>query len=51
MANTEIVNLILQATTEMFTFMLPVIAIMAGITFITSFLFDVTFGAYKRVRS
>jgi len=51
MANTDVVNLILTATSEMFVYMLPVIAIMAGITFITSFLFDVTFGAYKRVRS
>lgn len=50
MANTEIIDLILATVAEMFTYMLPVIGIMSGVIFITSFLFDVTLNAYKRVR-
>lgn len=50
MANTEIVDLVLSMTSEMFTYMLPIIGIMTGVVFITSFLFDVTINAYKKIR-
>lgn len=50
MANTEIIDLIMATVSEMFVYMLPVIGIMAGIVFITSFLFDVTINAYRKTR-
>lgn len=50
MANSEIIELLMQTTSEFFLYMLPVIAFMAGVVFITSFLFDVTINAYKKTR-
>lgn len=39
MANTDVINLIISTTADYFTYMLPIIAVMGGITFIVSFLF------------
>lgn len=48
MANSEVVNLIVSTTAEYFVYMLPIIGILAGITFMVSFLMAVTFGMGRR---
>lgn len=48
MANTEIINLIIETTADMFLYMLPVIGVMMGITYITSFILHVTVGTARR---
>lgn len=48
MANSEIINLIVQTTADSLVYMLPIIGIMAGINFIASFLLYVTLGLGKR---
>lgn len=48
MANTEIVDLIIQQTADMLTYMLPVIGIMAGIIFMISWLMSITIGLGRR---
>lgn len=50
MANSEIINLIIQTTAEMVTYMLPVLAILSGLVFVLSFLYQGTFGALKNIR-
>ena len=49
MANTEIIDLILQTTAEMFTYMLPILGVLTGIVFIGSFIYKVTLGSVKRL--
>lgn len=49
MANEEIINLIIQTTADMLVYMLPVIAILSGITLILSFLYAVTLGSVKKI--
>lgn len=44
MANTDIVNVIITTTADMIEYLLPIIAIMSGITFILTFLLSVTLG-------
>jgi hypothetical protein len=44
MANTDVINLILLTVKDYFTYMLPIIGIMAGIVFIFSALMYVTIG-------
>lgn len=48
MANTDVINLIISTVADYFTYMLPVIALMAGITFMVSFLMSVTLGMGRR---
>lgn len=48
MANSDVVNLIISATTNMVTYMLPIIALMTGITFIFTFLVSITVGLGRR---
>jgi len=49
MANSEIIDLIIETTADMFLYMMPIIGVMAGITFITSFILHVTVGTARRV--
>lgn len=49
MANTEIIDLILQTTAECLTYMMPVIALLSGIMLLLSFLYKITLGAVKNV--
>jgi hypothetical protein len=49
MANSDIIDLIIQTTANMLTYMLPVIAICSGLTLILSFLYSVTLGSVKRI--
>lgn len=49
MANTEIINLIIQTTAEMLTYLMPVIALLSGIILILSFLYAVTIGSVKKI--
>lgn len=44
MANTEIIDLLIAMVTEMVVYLLPVIALFSGLTFIFSFLFSILFG-------
>jgi hypothetical protein len=48
MANTEVIDIIISTTAEYFTYMLPIIGVMAGITFVVSFLMSVTIGMGRR---
>jgi len=41
MTNTDVVGQIMVIAGDFFTFMLPVIGVLAGITFVTSLLFSV----------
>lgn len=50
MANTEIIDLIIQTTASAMTYLMPIIGVMTGVVFIVSFLFDVTINAYKKTR-
>lgn len=50
MANSEIINLIIQTTADMVTYMLPVMAFLSGLVFILSFFYQATFGALKNIR-
>ncbi len=49
MANTEIINLVIQTTADMLHYMMPIIALLAGLNFVLSFFYQVTFGAIKRI--
>jgi len=44
MANTDVINLIIQTAASYITYMLPVLGILAGLTFIFSMLYAVTLG-------
>ena len=48
MANTDVINVIVDLTADYFTYMLPIIALLAGLSFIVSFLFSVTMGLGRR---
>jgi hypothetical protein len=48
MANSDVVNLIASTATDFFTYMLPIIAFMTGIIFITSFLMYATVGVVRK---
>jgi len=48
MTNTEVVGQIVTMTTDLFAFMMPVIGVLAGIVFVTSFMLSVTLGLGKR---
>jgi hypothetical protein len=48
-ANTEIIDLILEATLSSFTYLLPVIGVMMGIVFIASFVLSLTIGLPRKV--
>ena len=48
MANTEVINLILQLTKEMLVYMLPIIGLLSGLMLILSFLLHVTINAVKK---
>lgn len=48
MANTEVINLILQTTAQMLIYMLPVIAILSGLMLVLSFLLHVTINSVKK---
>ncbi len=48
MANTEVVNQIISMTTDFLTYMLPVIAVLAGINFIVTWFMSITMGLGRR---
>ena len=48
MANTDVINEIIDLVSTYFTYMLPIIGVLAGISFITTFLMAVTMGLGKR---
>lgn len=48
MANTDIINLIIETTSSMLVYMLPVIAVLSGIMLILSFLIEVTINSVKK---
>lgn len=48
MANTEVIEVIVTSTSDMFTYMLPIIGVLAGITFMFTFLMSVTMGFGRR---
>lgn len=48
MANTDVINTIIQLVAEYFTYMLPIVGVLAGITFMVSFFYSVTLGMGRR---
>lgn len=48
MANYEIINLIIQTTADMFTYMFPIMGLLAGLNFIITFLYDFLFNRRMR---
>jgi len=48
MANSAVIDLIIDTTTQMFLYMMPVIGVMMGITYITTFVLHVTVGTARR---
>ena len=49
MANHEVVDLIIETTADMFTYLLPVLGVLTGLIFITSLLYSYTLGAVKKI--
>jgi len=49
MANEDVVNLVVAAAADMFQYMLPIIGVLAGITFMVSWLMYLTVGLGNRV--
>lgn len=47
MANSEIIDIIVESTADTLHYLLPVIALLSGIMLLLSFLFKVTIGAAK----
>jgi len=48
MANTDVINLIVSTTASYFTYMLPIIGVLAGLSFLMTFFFSVTMGLGRR---
>jgi preprotein translocase subunit SecF len=48
MANTAVIDTIISLVKDYMTYMLPVIALLAGLSFIFSFLFVITMGLGRR---
>jgi len=48
MANTEIIDSIIASVSELITYMLPIIALLTGVSFVFSFLISVTLGWGKK---
>jgi len=48
MASEDMIILIVELTADMMQYMLPIIALLAGLTFIFSFLVSITMGWGKR---
>lgn len=48
MASGEVVDLIVSTTADFMSYMVPIIAVMAGITFVVSFFMSVTLGMGRR---
>lgn len=48
MANTAVIEIILSMTREYLVYMLPIIAVLSGITFIFTMLFSLTIGLGRR---
>jgi len=48
MASSDVVDLIIVTTADFMHYMLPIIGVMAGITFIVSFLLSATLGWGRR---
>lgn len=48
MANTAVIDKILELVTQYFTYMLPIIGVLAGLTFMFSFLYVITMGLGRR---
>jgi hypothetical protein len=49
MTNTQVVGEIIAMTQDFLTFMLPVIGVLAGITFVMTLFFNVTLGFGRRI--
>ena len=47
MANSEIIAIIVESTSDALTYLLPIIAVLCGIMLLLSFLFKVTLGSVK----
>jgi hypothetical protein len=48
MANTAVIDKIIELVASYFTYMLPIIGVLAGLSFIFSFLFVITMGLGRR---
>lgn len=48
MANTEVIDVIMSMVAEYFTYMMPIIGVLAGVTFVVTFLMSVTLGFGRR---
>jgi hypothetical protein len=48
MASSEVVDQIISLTADFLTYMMPIIGVLAGITFITSWFMSVTIGMGRR---
>lgn len=48
MANSDVVNLIIAGSANMIHYLLPVIGVLAGLTFMFTFLMSVTMGFGRR---
>lgn len=50
MANTEVINYIIQTTGQLVVYMLPILGILTGLVFCLSLLYQWTFGSAKSIR-
>lgn len=48
MTTQEVINIILTTYADAFTYLLPIVAVMAGINWLVGFLFAATFGLEKK---
>ena len=51
MANSEVLDLVIQSVTSTITYMLPVVAFLAGVNFVVGWLMSILFGRHSGVRS
>jgi len=49
MASSEIITTIIDLTRDMLLYMMPIIALMSGLTLIISFLFAITLGQSRKI--
>lgn len=49
MANTEVVDLIINMTSDFMTYMLPIIGVLAGITLVLTFFIYVSVGSARTI--
>lgn len=51
MANSEIVDIVIQTVSQSFIYMLPVVGVLAGANFVIGWIMSILFGRHTGIRS